>query len=96
MQLLRVAFLMQNIKNSLFLCLTSRQIKMKNVNTKEKIGGIKMEKKQKINCTVESCKFNDNEHKECDLEAIIVTPIENCDTKNPDESQCSSYKYVGK
>ena len=51
-----------------------------------------MEKKQKINCTVESCKYNDNEHKECDLEAIIVTPIKNVNTSKPDESQCASYK----
>ena len=51
-----------------------------------------MEKKQKINCTVESCKYNDNEHKECDLEAIIVTPVNNVNTSKPDESQCASYK----
>lgn len=51
-----------------------------------------MEKKQKINCTVETCKYNDTEHKECDLEAIIVTPVKNCNTAKPDESQCSSYK----
>jgi len=51
-----------------------------------------MEKKQKINCTVESCKYNDNEHKECDLEAIIVTPVKNVNTSQPDESQCASYK----
>lgn len=54
-----------------------------------------MEKRQKINCTVESCQYNDNEHKECDLQAIIVTPTENCNTKNSDESQCSSYKCTG-
>ena len=51
-----------------------------------------MEKKQKINCTVKSCKYNDNEHKECDLEAIIVTPVTNTNTGKPDESQCASYK----
>lgn len=55
-----------------------------------------MEKKQKINCTVESCKFNNTECKECELESIVVTPIKNCNTKNCDESQCSSYKYIGK
>lgn len=53
-----------------------------------------MEKNQKINCTVKSCKYNDNEHKECDLEAIIVTPVKKCNTSNPDESQCSSYKSI--
>ena len=51
-----------------------------------------MEKKQKINCTVKSCKYNENQTQECNLEQIIVTPIENCDTKQPDESMCSSYK----
>ena len=51
-----------------------------------------MDKKQKINCTVASCKYNDAEHKKCDLEAIIVTPVKNCNTAKPDESQCSSYK----
>lgn len=68
-------------------------IKGENANTKEK-GGNKMEKKQKINCTVKSCQYNDNEHKECDLEAIIVTPIKNCNTGRTDESQCSSYKSI--
>ena len=51
-----------------------------------------MEKKQKINCTVKSCRYNDNEHKECDLEAIIVTPVKNCNTGKADESQCGSYE----
>ena len=49
-----------------------------------------MEKNQKINCTVESCKYN---NKKCELGQIIVTPIIGCDTKQPDESMCSSYKY---
>ena len=52
-----------------------------------------MEKNQKINCTVESCKYNINEQKLCSLEQIVVTPIIGCDTKQPDESMCSSYKY---
>ena len=51
-----------------------------------------MEKNQKINCTVESCKYNEKQRQECRLEQIIVTPIQNCDTKQPDESMCSSYK----
>ena len=51
-----------------------------------------MEKKQKINCTVSSCKYNDDQRQECELEQIIVTPIENCNTSKPDESMCSSYK----
>ena len=52
-----------------------------------------MEKNQKINCTVESCKYNNKKCQECELGQIIVTPIIGCDTKQPDESMCSSYKY---
>lgn len=55
-----------------------------------------MEKNQKINCTVTSCKYNENQTQQCCLEQIIVTPIENCDTKQPDESMCSSYKNCQK
>lgn len=51
-----------------------------------------MEKKQKINCTVTSCKYNENQEQECALEQIIVTPVQNCNTKQADESMCSSYK----
>ena len=53
-----------------------------------------MEKNQKINCTVESCKYNNSQKNECKLESIIVTPTENNYTKKPDESQCSSYKNI--
>ena len=52
-----------------------------------------MEKKQKINCTVTSCKYNNEGTQECKLEQIIVTPIIGCNTKQSDESMCSSYKY---
>lgn len=48
--------------------------------------------KQKINCTVESCKFNNYNAQECLLKQITVTPIQNCNTKKPDESMCSSYE----
>ena len=51
-----------------------------------------MDTKQKINCTVESCKFNNTKDRKCELEQIMVTPIDECDTKTPDESMCSSYK----
>ncbi len=51
-----------------------------------------MDSKQKINCTVSSCRFNNNQDKECELKQIIVTPTENCDTCKPDESMCSSYE----
>ena len=51
----------------------------------------KMEKDQKINCTVSSCKYNNTQTQKCKLESIIVTPVEGVDTQNPDESMCSSY-----
>ncbi len=51
-----------------------------------------MDKNQKINCTVGSCKYNDEQRQQCMLEQIIVEPILGCDTKEPDESMCSSYE----
>ena len=57
---------------------------------------LSMEKNQKINCTVESCKYNKTSEHECTLEQIIVTPMENCDTKQADESMCSSYENENK
>lgn len=54
--------------------------------------GDKMDKNQKINCTVESCKYNNQEKQECELKQIMVTPIDNCKTRQPDESMCSSYE----
>lgn len=51
-----------------------------------------MEKNQKINCTVNSCQYNNRQRQECELQNIIVTPVQNCETKQPDESMCSSYK----
>lgn len=55
-------------------------------------GGYFMEKQQKISCTVTSCKYNDEGCQECKLEQIIVTPIVGCNTKQSDESMCSSYR----
>lgn len=52
-----------------------------------------MDTNQKINCTVTSCKYNDKGCQECTLKQIIVTPIIGCETKQPDESMCSSYKH---
>ena len=52
-----------------------------------------MEANQKINCTVSSCKYNNGEKQKCMLEAIQVAPMEDVDTKNPDESMCASYEY---
>ena len=51
-----------------------------------------MEKNQKINCTVGSCKYNNHQKQQCLLEQIIVTPMQDCHTKTPDESMCSSYR----
>ena len=52
-----------------------------------------MEGKQKIGCTVETCKYNDCEGNCCTLHEIMVSPMNNCHTKKPDESMCSSYEY---
>lgn len=52
-----------------------------------------MEEKQKINCSVESCKFNNTDKEECILKQIKVTPMQDCHTKKADESMCSSYEY---
>lgn len=51
-----------------------------------------MDNKQRINCTVESCRYNNGQKKICELDAIIVTPKENVNSGNPDESKCSSYQ----
>ena len=53
-----------------------------------------LNRNQKINCTVESCKFNNQKSNNCMLKQITVTPIDNCDTKQPDESMCSSYENM--
>ena len=52
-----------------------------------------MEAKQKISCTVETCKYNDEADGRCTLNEIIVTPTKGCNTKKADESKCSSYEY---
>ena len=52
-----------------------------------------MDNKQKINCTVNSCKFNDCDACECTLNQITVEPIDECETCTPDESMCGSYEY---
>ena len=51
-----------------------------------------MESRQKIHCTVQSCKYNNSQDKKCILEAIMVTPTENNSSKKADESMCSSYE----
>ena len=52
-----------------------------------------MEKNQKINCTVESCVYQDNETKRCTLQSINVIPTTDCGTQSTDESMCGSYEY---
>lgn len=52
-----------------------------------------MEKKQEINCTVASCKYNNKENQKCILQSIQVEPITQCDTMEADESMCASYEY---
>ena len=50
-----------------------------------------MENSQKINCTVKSCKYNNEKKGKCNLDSIIVTPKKGINTKKSDESMCSSY-----
>ena len=56
-------------------------------------GGKKMEGNQKIHCTVGTCKYNEKNQNLCKLQAIQVEPAKNCNTKQADESMCSSYIY---
>lgn len=51
-----------------------------------------MEANQKINCTVKSCKYNNQQKEKCTLEAIHVAPIKNMNTEAADKSMCASYK----
>ncbi len=52
-----------------------------------------MDRNQKINCTVRSCKYNNPDSKACVLKQITVEPIDDCDTCECDESMCGSYEY---
>lgn len=51
-----------------------------------------MEENQRINCSVESCRYNNKKEQLCQLKQIVVTPIMGIDTKQADESMCSSYQ----
>lgn len=51
-----------------------------------------MDKKQEINCHVESCMFHNSDDCKCTLESITVKPTANCNTQDTDESKCGSYK----
>lgn len=48
---------------------------------------------QQINCTVRTCKYNNVQNQKCNLEQIMVQPMQNCQTKQADESMCGSYQY---
>ena len=51
--------------------------------------------KQKINCTVESCVYNDCNAQKCVLDEITVEPCEQGATGQPaDESMCGSYEAL--
>lgn len=47
--------------------------------------------KQRINCTVHSCKYNEH-NCTCGLPEIDVCACENCSSGLPDESKCGSYE----
>ena len=53
-----------------------------------------MAKKQKINCEVESCIFQNNKKAVCELEEIIVSSNYNrkADMQDQDETICVSFK----
>ena len=52
-----------------------------------------MQDNQKINCTVDTCEYNDTDDGECTLKAIDVSPVPDSDTHTPDDSKCGSFKY---
>ena len=51
-----------------------------------------MEHNQKINCTVHSCAFQNQDTSTCSLKGITVRACKNCDAQTPEESMCSSYE----
>lgn len=52
-----------------------------------------MDKNQKINCTVESCAYNDSDNQECELDEIVVEPNNDATTgEAEEESMCGSYE----
>ena len=52
-----------------------------------------MEENQKINCTVESCVYQNPQQRRCTLPAINVMPTTDTTTHETDESMCGSYEY---
>ena len=54
-----------------------------------------MNPKQKINCNVESCVYNDCDMQKCMLEEITIEPCTDCSTGEPaDESMCGNYEAL--
>ena len=51
-----------------------------------------MEKNQKINCTVESCVYQDSRNRRCTLQSINVMPTVDNTSGKLDESMCGSYE----
>jgi hypothetical protein len=52
-----------------------------------------MDKKQKVNCNVCTCQYNNTDTNECDLKEIKVCACPGCSTgEAKDESMCASYK----
>ncbi len=55
-----------------------------------------MDKKQKIDCNVDSCMHNDISKCECRLNKIQVTPCKITSEKSPEaQTACSMYHYYG-
>jgi len=51
-----------------------------------------MNSNQKINCTVQSCRYNNNNSKMCELKQIEVKACPGCSSGTAqDESMCGSY-----
>lgn len=52
-----------------------------------------MDRDQRINCTVSTCKYNNHQGQECNLKEIVVEPVLDCETTETDESMCGSYEW---
>lgn len=52
-----------------------------------------MDNKQEINCSVESCIYQDGKTRMCTLKSIHVMPTQGNQSKDTDESMCGSYEY---
>lgn len=52
-----------------------------------------MDKNQRINCSVNSCTFNNKQQQICQLEEIKIAPCPGCKNgRAEDESMCGSYE----